>query len=81
MAEKQDAAISATIVNQNGVVGKQEGVQEFRPTEKRVMSRDTSDLDQKAIMRAWIGGGAKHWSVGGVEVTEDEYMAALHKKH
>lgn len=71
-----ERVIAKGITDQEGLVGKQEGgKQDFRSqVEGAVMSHDGSNLDQKRVRRTWMEGATVKFSIGGQEVSQEEYF-------
>jgi hypothetical protein len=72
-----ERVIARSITNQEGIVGKQEGNNRqdvHGRVEKPVMARDSSNLDQNKLRRTWVENGKINFSIGGVDVSEEEYF-------
>lgn len=75
--EVDERVLAKSITQQEGVVGKQEGnnKQDVHGwVEKPVMAHDSSNLDQKKLRRTWLEKGKINYSIGGVDVSEEEYF-------
>lgn len=73
MAEGKDQQVSQAIIKDQKLTSS-EGAQDFRPTERRVMTRDTSNLDQSQIRSTKLENGRVVYRIGGVEVSKEEFF-------